>query len=99
MNNNILLKHKQTRILLALKDPSQSWYISTLAKATNTTYVHACNFLAVCESLGITQSEKHGKLKIIKLTDKGQRIVELISNINLLVNVEPKAEPKSEPTR
>jgi len=96
MDHNILLKQKQTRILVILKDNSQNWYISTIAKASNTTYVHACNFLAVCESLGITQSEKHGKLKIIKLTEKGLRLVDLISSINLLVNAETKQEVKSQ---
>ena len=52
---------------------------------SSTTYVHACNFLAECEHLGITESEKHGKIKIIKLTEKGQRLAEMIAGINSLV--------------
>ncbi len=83
--NNIILKQKQTRILLALRDTNQNWYISSLAKASNTTYVHACNFLATCEALGITSSEKHGKLKIIKLTEKGIRLADLVININVIL--------------
>lgn len=86
MNNNIILKQKQIKILIALKDTSQNWYMSTLAKASSTTYVHTCNFLATCETLGITSSEKHGKLKLIKLTERGSKIVELIIGINSLVN-------------
>ena len=78
---NILLRNKQAGILIALKDTSQSWYISSLAKAADTTYVHACNFLSECEKLGLTSSEKHGKMKTIKLTDKGRKVAEQIAGI------------------
>ena len=88
MNNNIILKQKQARIILVLRDASQNWYISTIAKATSTTYVHTCNFLATCEALGITTSEKHGKIKLITLTEKGYRLAELISNINSIITIQ-----------
>ncbi len=78
MMNNILFKDKQIRMLLALKDSSQSWYISTLAKHAGSTYVHACNFVNACEALGLASGEKHGKLKTIKLTEKGFRLAELL---------------------
>ena len=91
---NIILKQKQVGILLALRDTSQSWYISSLAKATNTTYVHACNFLAICERLGITSSEKHGKLKLIKLTEKGIRLADMITNINTIITPEQQKQPE-----
>lgn len=93
--NNILLKQKQAKILIALKDTTQNWYISTLAKASGTTYVHTCNFLATCEILGITANEKHGKVKLIKLTDKGLKLADLLFTINSLVNVpEPQKPPE-----
>ena len=91
--NGLILKQKQARILLALRDASQNWYISTVAKAANTTYVHACNFLGTCEALGITTSEKHGKTKIIKLTEKGSKLAEMITSINSLVSApEPQKQ-------
>ncbi len=91
MNNNIILKQKQAKIIALLKDTSQTWYISTLAKASGTTYVHSCNFLSTCEALGLTSSERHGKLKLIKLTDKGLKLADFIININSLVNVPMQA--------
>jgi len=91
---NIILKQKQASILLALRDTSQNWYISSIAKATNTTYVHACNFLAVCERLGITSSEKHGKLKLIKLTEKGIRLADMVININTIIIQEQQKQPE-----
>lgn len=96
MNNNIILKQKQARILLVLRDTSQNWYISTIAKATNTTYVHTCNFLATCESLGITTSEKHGKIKLIKLTEKGLRLAELILNVNSYVGPQEQKQAEAQ---
>jgi len=94
---NIILKQKQARILLALRDTNQNWYISSLAKASNTTYVHTCNFLVVCESMGITQSEKHGKLKLIKLTERGLRLADMITNINAIITQEQKQQESAKP--
>jgi len=85
MNTNILLKSKQAGILVALRDTSQAWYVASLAKAAGTTYVHACNFINVCEELGVVNCEKHGKLKVIKLTDKGAKITEMLFGINALL--------------
>ncbi|MDE1833209.1 MAG: hypothetical protein KGH58_02200 [Candidatus Micrarchaeota archaeon] len=95
---NILFKNKHIRILLALRDGTQSWYISSLAKATDTTYVHACNLINECERLGITESEKHGKIKKIRLTETGAKIAEMISSIYSLMNTaEQKKEKPPEP--
>jgi predicted transcriptional regulator len=93
MPGNIILKQKQARIIAALRDTSQNWYISALAKASGTTYVHACNFLTICEQLGITTSEKHGKIKVVKLTEKGLRLADSINNINLLITPVEQAKP------
>ncbi len=86
----ILLKDKQARILLSLKNNQQPWHITTLAQACGTTYVHTCNFLKECETLGITTNERHGKIKEIKLTDKGKQVAESLSNIYTLIG--PQAE-------
>lgn len=80
-STGILLREKQARMLMALRDQSQNWYISSLAKAAGTTYVSACNFLISCERLGIVSAEKHGKIKSIKLTEKGAQVAEHVSGI------------------
>jgi predicted transcriptional regulator len=86
VDTNIILKGKQSGILLALRDASQAWYVSSLAKAAGTTYVHACNFINVCEDLGIVNCEKHGKLKVVKLTEKGAKMAEMIFGITTLIS-------------
>lgn len=86
MVGGILFRDKHLKILLALRDTTQSWYISTLAKASNTTYVHTCNFLKVCEGLGITDSEKHGKIKLVKLTETGVKLADMLASAYSMVN-------------
>jgi predicted transcriptional regulator len=85
MMDKILFKDKQLKMLLALKDSSQNWYLSTLAKQASSTYVHACNFVNACESLGIATSEKHGKIKTVKLTDKGYKLAELLESATSII--------------
>lgn len=94
MNGTILLKSKQSKIIIALKDQTQNWYISTLAKASGTTYVHTCNFINQCESLGIIQCEKHGKIKLVKLTEKGAKIAENLSSLLGMITVPPQQQPE-----
>ena len=86
MKGLLLFKDKHLKILLALRDTSQSWHITSLAKASNTTYVHTCNFLVACEQLGITNSEKHGKIKLIKLTAKGIKLADMLSSAYAMMN-------------
>lgn len=85
MMDNILFKDKQLRMLLILKDSSQNWYLSKLAQRASATYVHACNFVNACEALGITSSEKHGKIKNVKLTEKGYKLAELLESANSII--------------
>ena len=97
MKGLLLFKDKHLKILLALRDTSQGWHITSLAKASNTTYVHTCNFLVACEQLGITSSEKHGKIKLIKLTERGAKLTEMLANAYALINTVEKKEPEAQP--
>jgi hypothetical protein len=42
-DSGIILKDKQAKILLYLRDNADSSYISNLAEYANATYVHTCN--------------------------------------------------------
>jgi predicted transcriptional regulator len=86
MEGTIILRGKQANIVLCLKDQTKDWSISELAKQTNSTYVHVCNFIMDCESLGIVESQKHGKDKMIKLTNKGVLLASHIEGIYSLLS-------------
>ncbi|MCL4373478.1 MAG: hypothetical protein M1360_01980 [Candidatus Marsarchaeota archaeon] len=94
-DSEMLFKRKQLLIILALKDSAQGWYISTLAKAAGATYVHTCNFLKECEKRGITTSEKHGKIKLVKLTEKGMKLADMLNGAYAALN-EPVQQAKKE---
>lgn len=103
----ILFKDKQARIILILSGSQQPWYLSTLSKACDTTYVHTSNFIKTCEEMGITTNERHGKIKEIKLTDKGVQLATLLSSMYSIMNqtnnsgqqLQKKAEPSKDEKR
>lgn len=88
------MKDKQARIILALKNTQQPWYLSSLAKACNITYVHTTNTIKVFESLGLTTNEKHGKIKEIKLTERGAQLATLLEKIYEIINQAQKQQPE-----
>lgn len=95
-SETIIFKDKQARIIMSLRNREQEWYISSLAKATDTTYVHTCKFVGMCESAGFTTSERHGKVKVIKLTDKGEQLADMVAGIYGLMGqqVRGKEQPQ-----
>ena len=96
-NLNILLKEKQAKIILLLKGSQQAWYIATLAKASDTTYVHTCNFIKKCETLGLVTNQRHGKIKEIKLTDRGMQLADMLNGIsNIIVQQQQSQQAKQQ---
>lgn len=92
----MLFKEKQLLIILKLRDSSKDWNISGLAKETGTTYVHSCNFVSECENAGLVTGEKHGKIKVIKLTDRGKRIADSLFEVyNSLTQQTQQTERKT----
>ena len=97
MEGSILLKDKQAMILVSLKEGKQPWHIATLSKACNTTYVHTSNFIKKCEQIGIVQNERHGKMKEIKLTEKGAKLADLLSGVYAMINQQNLAQQAPKP--
>jgi predicted transcriptional regulator len=77
----LIFKGKPAKIMIALSDKKQSWYISSLAKAAEATYVFTSQFVNKCEEAGIISVEKHGRTKSIALTEKGTKIAEEMTSI------------------
>lgn len=92
----LLFRDKQAKLLLMLADGSKEWYLSTLAKSAEVTYIHTSRFIRRCESMGITGSEKHGKIKRIFLTERGRSIADGIQGIMNQMNGS-QASPQQPP--
>ena len=80
-NFDIFFRRKPALMLVALKRLSKARYGSVLAKEVDCTYSHAVKILQTLEVLGLVSFEKKGRIKLIKLTKKGQEVAENIDAI------------------
>jgi len=81
----VFFRKKPALILVALRKNSRNRYGSVLAKEVDCTYSHAVKILQEMESAKLVQFEKQGRIKIIKLTDTGNKIAEYIEKIRELL--------------
>jgi predicted transcriptional regulator len=84
-NFDIFFRRKPALMLVALKKLSKARYGSILAKEVDCTYSHAVKILQTLEHLGLVVFEKKGRIKLIKLTKKGQDIAEHIDSIRRML--------------
>ena len=84
-NFDIFFRRKPALLLVALKRIVRARYGSILAKEVDCTYSHAVKILQNLEKLGLVMFEKKGRIKLIKLTKKGQEVADDIENIKRLV--------------
>jgi len=77
----LFLKEKQAKLLTTLANTGREWHITDLSKEAGVTYIHTSKFIAKCEEHGIVASERHGRVKKLMLTKKGEEIVKDIASI------------------
>ncbi len=80
-NFDIFFRRKPALMLVALRKLSKARYGSILAKEVDCTYSHAVKILQTLEQLSLVSFEKKGRIKLIKLTKKGQEVAENIDAI------------------
>jgi predicted transcriptional regulator len=85
-NFDLFFRRKPAMMLIALKKVSRAKYGSILAKEVDCTYSHAVKILQILETLALVVFEKKGRIKIIKLTKKGQEVAEHIEAIKEMVD-------------
>ena len=84
-NFDIFFRRKPALMLVALKKLSKARYGSILAKEVDCTYSHAVKILQTLEKLGLVVFDKQGRIKLIKLTKKGQDIADNIESIRRII--------------
>jgi DNA-binding MarR family transcriptional regulator len=84
-NFDIFFRRKPAMMLVALKKIARARYGSILAKEVDCTYSHAVKILQQLETLGLVNFEKKGRIKLIKLTKRGQEIADNIENIKRVI--------------
>jgi len=84
-NFDIFFRRKPALMLVALKRIARARYGSILAKEVDCTYSHAVKILQNLERLGLVGFEKKGRIKLIKLTKRGQEVADNIETIKRVV--------------
>jgi predicted transcriptional regulator len=82
---DVFFRKKPAMILVALRKSSRSKYGSVLAKEVDCTYSHAVKILQQMEKSRLVSFEKQGRIKLIKLTDSGDKIAQSIESIRELL--------------
>ncbi len=78
---DLFLKDKPVKALIAMSDKSKVWYARLLAKETDTTYAHMVKVLDEFAELGLVIFEKEGRVKIVKLTEEGEKLAHEFNSI------------------
>jgi len=84
INNSIFgvfFREKPAMMLIELKNNNGSIYASTLAKSVDCTYSHVVKILQEMERAKLIEFDKRGRLKIIRLTNRGQEIANSVEAI------------------
>lgn len=78
---HLILRDKPSKIFIALKDPNTQWYLSKIAKNTGTTYMFVTHLISNLQKSGFVTLETKGKKRMIKLTEKGEKVANLLEEI------------------
>ncbi len=84
-NFDVFFRRKPALMLVALKKMTEARYGSILVKEVDCTYSHAVKILQTLERLDLVVFEKKGRMKLIKLTKRGQEIADNIENIKRII--------------
>ena len=84
-NFDVFFRRKPALMLVSLKKNTRMRYGSILAKEVDCTYSHAVKILQTLEELKLVDFQKKGRIKIIRLTKKGQEVADAIENIQKLI--------------
>ena len=82
---DVFFRKKPAMILMALRKNTRFRYGSLLAKEVDCTYSHAVKILQEMEKAKLVDFEKQGRIKMIKLTENGNKIAENIEKIQTLL--------------
>ena len=77
----IFFKEKPLNTLVSLGKKDRIWYASMLCKEIDCTYPHMMKVLKMFEQHGLIETEGSGRIKIIRLTEKGEDLAKDLENV------------------
>jgi len=76
----IFFKEKPLNALVSLAEKDKVWYASMLAKKIDCTYPHMLKILDIFEKNGLVVTEGQGRIRIVRLTQKGEDLAADLQN-------------------
>ena len=90
--SEVILHPKPSNLLTLLLQDKQ-WHTAALARESNQSYVYATELIKLFETAGLVSVSSSGRRKIVKLTEKGEKIARSIEDI-LKLSSEEAAKPQ-----
>ncbi|MBN2423176.1 winged helix DNA-binding protein [Candidatus Woesearchaeota archaeon] len=78
---NVFFREKPAMMLVNLRNSKNEMYASSLAKMIDCTYSHVVKILQEMQKAELVEFDKQGRLKLLKLTKKGENVAEYIDRI------------------
>lgn len=78
---SVFFREKPAMMLVTLLTSTNEHYASSLAKIVDCTYSHIVKILNEMQKAGLIVFKKQGRLKVLKLTEKGQKVAQNIDDI------------------
>ncbi len=91
----LFIKSKPCQILVLLRDTNQQWHAAKLASQSGASYIYTSSLLSKLEKENLITSERKGRAKFVKLTEKGVQLASLVDE--LVKKLEPKQAPAPAP--
>jgi len=70
---------KPVKILISLRSGPK--YITLIAKDVDMTYSHTIKLLDVFNELGLVEFEEKGRIKIVRLSDRGEELARIFDTL------------------
>lgn len=77
----IFLRKKPSRILVSLHGDTAENYASSLSTRVDCTYSHTVRLIQKFKDLGLIETKKEGRKKIVELTDDGEKVASNLSQV------------------
>lgn len=78
---NVVFREKPASMLINLYKSKSEVYASSLAKEIDCTYSHVIKLLQQMEKGGLLNCDKQGRLKLLRLTKKGNDVAEYLEKL------------------
>lgn len=84
------LKEKPVMALVTIRREREDIYCSVISRRIDTTYAHTVKIISHLEEIGMVESTKKGRKKILELTPKGEKFADRF--LDLLTDFEEETD-------